>query len=162
MKFLALSIFTFCISATVFAKNPSNDLKGEFQLGDLTFEWSATKDETKPVNARVVCPGKKQAVDLLLELNRSVSFDIKCNNDTFGKGLLMLVDNKFVKNNMGIFMDAYISDDNSGEYDMHFEGLFANWAIDPEPPGPPTPIDRDTWGVKFDSKKSEDFKKGFK
>lgn len=159
MKLFGLSILALLISTSVFAAGVKDSRKGQMQIGNVTFEWAADQDPNKPAAARIYCPDKKEVSDLKLILNRQEPFKILCHDKTNIAGTLMLADRK--PDQMGIFLDTYIGDDAGPDFDIHFEGMIAVWDINVTPPSSPK-TDRDTWGVKFDSQQTDNFRKGFK
>ena len=168
MKIFLLVTTLLLSSSMTFAQKKAKPTpeSGEMIIGNFTYAWRAS-EEARLASVKITCPNKKDSTAFNLELNKPVSFDFKCSNGDFTKGEFKLVDMIFsglVK--YGIFMDAYYGDSQGTAFDMHFEGMMAAWTYEPEPPTPPTPPPvpdkNNTWGVKFEQKRVDDFRQEFK
>lgn len=169
MKILLLiSTLLFSGSVTLAQKKATPvPLSGEIVISNFTYKWRPS-DEERFASVRITCPSKKDSKAFNLELNKPVNIDLKCTDGAFTKGQLTLADILIGEHKYGIFLDAYYGDGLGTELDMHFEGMIAVWIYEPAPPKPPTLLTRpepgktNTWGVKFDQKRVEEFRQEFK
>lgn len=169
MKILLLILTLLFSGSVTFAQKKTTPVpvSGEIVISNFTYKWRPA-DEERFASVRITCPNKKDSKAFNLELNKPVNVDLKCTDGAFTNGQLILADVLIGEHKYGIFLDAYYGDGLGTELDMHFEGMIAVWIYKPEPPNPPTPpipppIDKtNTWGVKFDQKRVEDFRQEFK
>lgn len=164
MKILLLMSALFFASSVTLAQKKAKPtpLSGEIVISNFIFKWLPS-DQEGFASVRLTCPNKKDSKALNLELNKPATFVIKCSDGSFSQGNLTLADKLATGTLYGIILDSYFGDGLGTEFDMHFEGIIAAWRYDSEPSPQPTPppTKNNTWGVKFDQKRTEDFRKEF-
>lgn len=167
MKTFLLVFVLFFVNSVTFAQRKPTPASGEIIISNFTYNWRASEEE-RFASVKITCPNKKDSNAFNLELNKPVSVDLKCADGAFTKGQLTLLDILVSELNYGIFLDGYYGDGLGTEFDMHFEGMIAGWSYSTEPPKPPlpptppAPDKKNTWGVKFDQKRVEEFRQEFK
>lgn len=161
MKILLLITVLFFASSVTLAQKKAKPtpLSGEIVISNFILKWHPS-DEEGFASVKLTCPNKKDTIALNLELNKPLAFVLKCNDGSFSNGSLTLADKLAGGVLYGIFLDSYFGDGLGSEFDMHFEGMIATWRYDLEPPPPPS-TKNNTWGVKFDQKRTEDFRREF-